>query len=259
MSAVNGDSHQSEGARVRAISTTRIPPGLRRAWGTGLITVALAVTVPPAGATEVTFRFRPPEGTRTATVAGSFNDWSTGAARLADPDRDGLWEATLDLPSGRHEYKFVVNGGDWHTDETAAEFAPDGFGGRNSVVVVGTEPLSVGEPASDAAVVAAGTEVIFRFHPPRQPPNAVSVAGTFNGWDAAAHPMTDADGDGVWELALRLAPGTYAYQFVLDGMLWVTDEFAMAHESDGFGGWDALLEVGDEPTTVGARTWRRRR
>lgn len=245
---------------MRPKPAVRIAPERHPAWrlapALALLVVALAL---PAGATEVTFRFRPPQGARTVTVAGSFNDWSTAAAPMADVDRDGLWQVTLDLEPGDHQYKYVVNGSDWHTDETAAEFAPDGFGGRNSVVTVGAEPMSVGDEAPDAAAEPEGTPVTFRFRPPERQVNAVSVAGTFNAWDAAAHPMVDADGDGLWQVTLRLAPGRHAYQFVVDGIRWHTDDFAAEREPDGFGGWDALLEVGSEPLTVGSRDWRRRK
>ena len=55
-------------------------------------------------------------------MAGTFNAWDNGAAPLADPDGDGVWETRLDVPSGRQAYKFVVNGSDWFTDETAPAF-----------------------------------------------------------------------------------------------------------------------------------------
>ncbi len=43
------------------------------------------------------------------TVAGTFNNWDPAATPLGR-DAAGTWTATLDLPPGRHEYKFVVDG-----------------------------------------------------------------------------------------------------------------------------------------------------
>ncbi len=43
----------------------------------------------------------------------------------------------------------------------------------------------------------------------------VRLAGTMNGWDEER--MTDPDGDGVFELAFNLAPGTYKYRATADG------------------------------------------
>lgn len=42
-------------------------------------------------------------------LAGTFNDWRTDATPLAKDDK-GTWRASLKLPSGRHEFKFVVDG-----------------------------------------------------------------------------------------------------------------------------------------------------
>lgn len=43
------------------------------------------------------------------------------------------------------------------------------------------------------------------------------VNGTFNNWCGACNPMSDADGDGVWEVALPLTAGTIEYKFTIDG------------------------------------------
>ena len=42
-------------------------------------------------------------------VAGEFNDWSPSATPL-QRDAAGHWSASLNLPPGHHEYKFVVDG-----------------------------------------------------------------------------------------------------------------------------------------------------
>lgn len=48
------------------------------------------------------------------------------------------------------------------------------------------------------------------------------VNSTFNAWCGACNPMTDADNDGVWEVALPLSPGSIEYKFTLDG--WTAQE-----------------------------------
>jgi len=70
-------------------------------------------------------------------LAGDFNDWSTDAAPLTDEDGDGIWTIVLELDPGSYQYKFVADGGvRWFEDEGNAEFVPDPYGGRNSLVVV---------------------------------------------------------------------------------------------------------------------------
>jgi hypothetical protein len=39
------------------------------------------------------------------------------------------------------------------------------------------------------------------------------VNGTFNGWCGNCNPMTDANGDGIWETTVLLAEGPYEYKF----------------------------------------------
>ena len=51
---------------------------------------------------------------------------------------------------------------------------------------------------------------------------AVYLAGSFNAWDPAAKQMKDAKKNGVYSTIVLLAPGTYEYKFVVDGV-WQAD------------------------------------
>ncbi|MEO2090037.1 MAG: glycogen-binding domain-containing protein [Gemmataceae bacterium] len=74
-------------------------------------------------------------------AAGTFNDWNPTTTPLTRR-ADGTWAVTLDLPPGRHEYKFVVDG-QWCC-EPGCEAAyhgcpkcvPNPFGTMNRVVEV---------------------------------------------------------------------------------------------------------------------------
>ena len=74
------------------------------------------------------------------TVAGSFNDWDPNSTRLEREGR-GSWTVTLDLPPGRYEYKFIVDGC-WccepGTDDDAPgdDRVPNDFGTMNRVLDV---------------------------------------------------------------------------------------------------------------------------
>lgn len=220
-----------------------------------LLAAILSAFLPsPSHATEVVFRFAPGDGVLSVTVAGYFNEWSTSATPLEDKDGDGVWETTVDLTPGRHPYKFVVDGSEWLTDGSASEFEDDGFGGKNSVLVVGDSRLLVdgvrATIASDGSVTPEETAVRFRYRP-GDDARTVSVAGTFNGWSTSATPMEDRDGDGVFETVFRLPPGRQAYKFVVDGSNWITDETASAFEDDGFGGLNSIVDIGTAPIVVG--------
>lgn len=89
----------------------------------------------PVAATErkvvVRFALAAPDARR-VELAGTFNGWGAQGIALAR-GADGGWTATLELPRGRYEYTFVVDGQRWLPDATA-ESVEDGFGGRNAVI-----------------------------------------------------------------------------------------------------------------------------
>ncbi len=74
-------------------------------------------------------------GAATVSVVGSFNGWSPGAAPMKRTD-DGRWKTEIRLAPGRFEYKLAVNGKTWIIDPENPLSVSDGFGGRNSVLVV---------------------------------------------------------------------------------------------------------------------------
>jgi len=102
-------------------------------------TLRLAAAAEPAadaaaGTKTVMVRFMlGAPGARHVSVAGSFNGWDPNALPLQDPDADGVFEATVRLPPGLHEYMFVVDG-QWVTDPAASERRPDGFGRQNALL-----------------------------------------------------------------------------------------------------------------------------
>ncbi|UCF07038.1 MAG: glycogen-binding domain-containing protein [bacterium] len=67
-------------------------------------------------------------------LAGTMNGWSTTATPLSR-DEEGYWTVVLELGSGEHEYKFVVDGA-WITDIDNPNTKSDPYGGMNSVVEI---------------------------------------------------------------------------------------------------------------------------
>ena len=68
-------------------------------------------------------------------VCGDFNSWATTADPMTQ-QADGSWTLTRKMPAGTYGYKFLVDGTTWKQDEGNPEARDDGFGGKNSVVVV---------------------------------------------------------------------------------------------------------------------------
>jgi hypothetical protein len=72
----------------------------------------------------------------TVAVAGSFSDWRADAYTMSK-ENGGVWSITLPLPVGEHQYQFVIDGERWVPDPHSHDQIDDGFGGTNSVLVVG--------------------------------------------------------------------------------------------------------------------------
>ncbi|MEI6788605.1 MAG: glycogen-binding domain-containing protein [bacterium] len=68
-------------------------------------------------------------------VAGTFNNWDPKMHRMKDSPGSGHCKATLVLPPGRHEYKFVVNS-EWRADSNCAESVLNDQGSLNSVITI---------------------------------------------------------------------------------------------------------------------------
>jgi hypothetical protein len=102
-----GCAHQRPGASPRQRNTS------------GQVAVIFSLVAPHAGQ---------------VCVAGSFNQWSAQNHCLS---RGGeSWTVRIALPPGRYSYVFVVDGGDWQTDPGAVLGEDNGFGSRNSVLIV---------------------------------------------------------------------------------------------------------------------------
>ncbi|MFW6139318.1 MAG: isoamylase early set domain-containing protein [Spirochaetota bacterium] len=112
-------------------------------------------------------------------------------------------------------------------------------------------------PAAAAASFAVAVMLMFTLIQPHQPemvkvhltlkaPEASRVAavGDWNDWDPSSHRMSDKNGDGVWEITIKVRPGTeYRYQFLINGDKWVPDPNAPMQVNDGFGGADSILQI----------------
>lgn len=84
--------------------------------------------------TRVTFRIREEVGAK-VFLAGSFNNWDATAKQLTDKNGTGEFTCCLNLPKGRYEYKFVVNG-TWKADGACADWVTNDMGTINSVITV---------------------------------------------------------------------------------------------------------------------------
>ncbi|HEY3318892.1 MAG TPA: diguanylate cyclase [Planctomycetota bacterium] len=94
----------------------------------------LSVFLPPS---SVTFAYMPDrtDAAQMISVVGDFNGWHKEVDSMA-PQADGSFRLQLHLSPGRYAYKFVINNEFYITDPLCPRFAHDGYGGRNSIVIV---------------------------------------------------------------------------------------------------------------------------
>jgi len=83
----------------------------------------------------VQFNFRAPQAGSVALV-GDFNGWDKGVYRLSDDDKDGIWTTKITLKPGHYQYLFIVNGKELVADPDAGKYISDGFGKKNSLLIV---------------------------------------------------------------------------------------------------------------------------
>ena len=108
--------------------------GTRFGAGRATPVAAPVAAVPRSDTVYVRFELVQPDA-RAVHLAGDFTDWRPDAIPLVRSG-EGVWSVTLPMHVGQHAYQFVVDGERWVPDPAAA-VVDDGFGGRNSVIVVG--------------------------------------------------------------------------------------------------------------------------
>lgn len=114
-------------------AASRARPGARAS------TIARAEATRPADSVHVVrFVLVAPTAGRVSLV-GDFNAWDATRTPMRPTGDAGVWTVELPVSAGRHVYAFVVDGTRWVADPAAPLAPEDGFGSRNSVIVVGGE------------------------------------------------------------------------------------------------------------------------
>ena len=96
------------------------------------------------------------------------------------------------------------------------------------------------KPSDLCGVRQIGKEVVFVTFCPDA--NTVQIAGEFNNWQPDKNPMKKIGNEGLWQLKLRLSPGTYRYRLVIDGN-WQQDPFNTQVEPNPYGQFNSVVTV----------------
>lgn len=150
-------------------------------------------------------------------LAGTFNGWHEQELKM-NKTTDG-WELHANLPSGRYEYKFIVDG-EWMHDPANNQTVRNEHHTLNSVLDITLPVTFILEGFQDA--------------------KKVILAGSFNDWHEKKQEMIRKDG--YWEAVLHLPAGKHTYKFIVDGQ-WMTDPGNPIIEDDGFGNQNSVKFV----------------
>lgn len=85
---------------------------------------------------KTTFRYISPEKLSSVAIAGTFNSWN-GDRDFLEEIEPGYWYISLEIPKGRHLYKFVLNDEAWILDPDNPSISEDGQ--NNSSITITEE------------------------------------------------------------------------------------------------------------------------
>lgn len=104
---------------------------------------------------KVTVKFELPSAVWADSIhlVGDFEGYNETSHALVRDRRDGRWHVTLELERGReYQFRYLVNGREWHNDWHADKYVPHPYGEARSVV--STMPPSGRAQSRDAQSVS---------------------------------------------------------------------------------------------------------
>ena len=167
----------------------------------------------------------------TPEINGVFNSWCGNCAQMTDANNDSIWEITIPLLEGAGpvsgvpgwEYKFSAD--NWNIQENLLSGDPctySAFGYTNRYLYVTKDtildPVCWGS-CNDCFGPQTSYNVTFRLDMSQYigiPFSTPEINGTFNAWCGNCWPMTDIDGDNIWEFTTLLDTSLQEYKFSAD-------------------------------------------
>lgn len=212
-----------------------------------ILLAALAFTTSVTFAQNVTFQVDMNEYSGsfvTPELNGDFNGWCGNCAPMTDANMDGIWEITVDLSGVTSiEYKFSFD--NWGGQENLAPgmtctVTNSGFTNRYLDITgdVVLDPVCW-ESCETCAQTAPTYDVTFQVDMNEHSGGFTTpeVNGIFNGWCGNCTPMTDDNGDGIWEATVAIQADTMEYKFSFDnwtGQESLTEGMPCTVTKDGF-------------------------
>lgn len=175
-------------------------------------------------------------------IAGNFNDpdydgsvypadynqglsnWTPGDLELLETGMGtGIYAVTLPLNAARYEFKFI-NDNNWGAgEESIPQACQVGNGNSNREITIGASDVTYSICWASCAPCGENT-VRFRVDLTSAPaisPNGVHVAGDFQNWQPGDSPLTDPDGNGIYEGYYNVGTATSINFKYVNGNAWV--------------------------------------
>ena len=180
-------------------------------------------------------------------IAGSFQGWNPAGTEMTTTG-NSIYEVTVNIAPGTTvEYKFV-NGNAWGMEESVAGPCTTGPNNNRFYTVPSTN-VTLPAVCYGSCNICNPTQVSITFQVDMSQqtisPNGIFLAGTFNGWNSTANPMT-AIGNDVYSLTLQLGSGDYHQYKFINGTSWETVPTACAQNQNRY------LSVPSVSTTLDA-------
>ena len=207
----------------------------------------------PPASYDVTFQvdMSQYEGTfGTVNLNGNFAGWCGGCIAMSDDNADGIYDVTVELSAGQIEYKFTLDGWTAQEEFAGGESCTLTSGGFTNRVYDVTEEATLPVVCWNSCEACPAIDDVLgcmdssanNYNPDAtaQPENAclydvtlsvdasqtsfstMCLAGTFQGWNPGANPMTD-NGDGTFSITVSMGAGAQEYKFIGD-CAWGGDE-----------------------------------
>ncbi len=160
-------------------------------------------------------------------LAGGSSFGAPGTNQLLDPDGDGIFTIVVKRPKGFSSHYTFANGNcpNYSCKENIAGLPcadPSNFNDRFMPAVMNDTTISTcfGACSTDGTCPSPPdtSDIIFSVDMNEYGSSftEVQLNGSFNNWCGSCDPMDDTNGDNIWEITMRLAPGTYEYKFTYD-------------------------------------------
>lgn len=166
-------------------------------------------------------------------LAGNATNWDPAGTQMTDPDGDSIYTVTVTVPAGTYQYKFI-NGNAWRSDESVPSACANSSNRQLTATGDMTTSLVCFSSCAPCSNIppAALYNLTFQVDMSQDSvsANGIHVAGNFQNaagfgadWNPAGSPMTDLNGDGIYELTVQIPAGIYEYKFI-NGNSWLEEE-----------------------------------